>query len=496
MQVSVLSHDAISFGDGETCLIVPVYAGEFPLASELLRGEEELALQALADKETLRGEACETTYLPARNAPYQGVLALGLGKREAATPETLRRAAGKACGVLAAQRVTAACFDISHFPELDPAPLLEGLILGGYRFDVYKRQDETKPPPPKLDHLMVAAAKDAAASTLQAHCEIAVRTCLSVNGARHLANTPSNEMTPEGLAEFARGIAEDSGCACEILEEKQMASLGMNAILGVSQGTVRPPRLIILRYEHPEAKRTVAIVGKGITFDSGGISIKPSAGMHEMKYDMCGAAAVLCTMLNVTAMKPAVNVICVAPAAENKTGPAAIAPGDIVKAYNGTSIEVHNTDAEGRLILADAVSFVVDKYKPDAIVDLATLTGACVVALGHYAAGLFDNDAALREELLDAAEASGERLWPMPLDADYEKLIEGNHADLCNIGPPGEAGAVTAAAFIKHFAGNTPWAHIDIAGTAWGGKHIPYLDPKHATGYGVRLLTRWILAQG
>jgi leucyl aminopeptidase len=218
--------------------------------------------------------------------------------------------------------------------------------------------------------------------------------------------------------------------------------------------------------------------------------------MHEMKFDMCGAAAVLCTMLNVTAIKPKVNVVCVVPAVENMTGPAAQVPGDIVRAYNGKTIEVHNTDAEGRLILADAMAYTVDKYKPDYMVDLATLTGACVVALGHYAAGLFDNNDALRNQLMAAAEVSGERVWPLPLDEDYEKLIEGTHADVCNIGPRGEAGAVTAAAFLKQFVGETPWAHLDIAGTAWGGKHISYLDPKHATGYGVRLLTAWILAQG
>jgi len=200
-------------------------------------------------------------------------------------------------------------------------------------------------------------------------------------------------------------------------------------------------------------------------------------------------------MMTILEIKPAVNVVCLAPAAENKTGSDAQVPGDIVKAYNGKTIEVNDTDAEGRLILADALSFAVDKFKPAAIVDIATLTGACVVALGHYAAGVMGTDTTLIEALIRAGERTGERLWELPLWDDYGKLIEGTHADLCNIGPKGVAGAIVGGFFLKHFIGETPWAHIDIAGTVNGGKHIPYLDPKHATGFGVRLLTQWILDQ-
>ena len=207
------------------------------------------------------------------------------------------------------------------------------------------------------------------------------------------------------------------------------------------------------------------------------------------------AAAVLCAMMNVVELKPAINVVCVVPAVENMINGAALRPGDIISAYNGKTIEVHNTDAEGRLILADAMAFVADKYAPDYMVDLATLTGACVVALGHYAAGVFGTDRHLVESLVAAGETSGERLWPLPLWDDYERLIEGTHADLCNIGPAGEAGAIAAAAFLKAFTNDIPWAHLDIAGTAWGGKNIPYLDPNHASGFGVRLLTEWILKQ-
>jgi leucyl aminopeptidase len=347
----------------------------------------------------------------------------------------------------------------------------------------------------KVEELTIIVGEDADTEGLQRECQLAVLICLSANGARHLANTAPNEMTPTALAEFAEGIANESGCECTILDELQMATLGMNALLGVSRGSAQPPKFIVLRYQHEQAKKTIAIVGKGVTFDSGGISIKPAESMHEMKYDMCGAAAVLCTMLSIVEFKPKLNVVCVVPASENMTGASAQRPGDIVKAYNGTSIEVLNTDAEGRLLLADALSYTIKKYHPDAIVDLATLTGACVVALGHYAAGMMGNNDELMESLRAAGEETGERVWPLPLWDDYDRLIDGTHADIANIGPRGEAGAITAAAFLQRFVGDTPWVHLDIAGTAWGAKNIPYLSTKHASGYGVRLLVHWLLSQ-
>jgi len=214
--------------------------------------------------------------------------------------------------------------------------------------------------------------------------------------------------------------------------------------------------------------------------------------MHEMKFDMCGAAAVLGAMRTVVQTRPPINVVCVAPAAENVVGSRAQKPGDIVRAYNGKTIEVNNTDAEGRLILADALAYTVEHYQPDKIVDLATLTGAAIVALGHYAAGVMATDDDLYASLQAAADATGERIWRLPLWDDYSKLIEGTHADLSNIGPAREAGTIVGGCFLKEFVGDTPWAHIDIAGTAWGGKNIPYLNPKHATGYGVRMLSEWI----
>jgi leucyl aminopeptidase len=496
MRVNVALSSEVSFESVETCLVVPVFEGDFPLNSDVLQEDDEALLQALVDKEILRGKAQETHYMPTPNERYKGVLVLGLGKKASFNAEVLRRTAGKACATLKNHHIAHVYLDVSHHADLPVGAFLEGIVLGQYEFDVYKTKDKKEAKNGRVTDLTVLIAPDGDVEAVQQVCRKAVLVALSTNGARHLANTASNEMTPSALADFAQGLSKNMPCECTILDQVQMSSLGMNALLGVAKGSAEPPKLIVLHYHYSDDAKTVALVGKGVTFDSGGISIKPGEGMHEMKFDMCGAAAVLCTMMNVLELKPAVNVVAVVPAAENKTGAAAQTPGDIVRAYNGKTIEVHNTDAEGRLILADALAYTVDKYKPSAIIDVATLTGACVVALGHYAAGLLGNDADLMDALQEAGEATGERVWPLPLWEDYQKLVEGTHADLCNIGPKGEAGTITAAAFIKEFVGDTPWAHLDIAGTAWGGKHIPHLDPQSATGYGVRLLTEWLLEEG
>jgi len=496
MHISVVRASEVTFDHaGETCLIAPTYEKDFPFNCEALGEEHELFLQALADKEVITGRAQELYFLPTFDGPYKGILVVGLGKRDHLSEELARRCAGKACPLFTQNRTSHVYLDVSHHPELPVAAFLEGLLLGQYHFDIYKAQKDGGPHKVKVESFTVIAHEDAELPAIQRSLDMAALLCLSANGARHLANTGSNEMTPTALAEFAEGIAKESGCESVILEKTQMAALGMNALLAVAGGSDQPPKLIILRHHHSDDAKTIAIVGKGVTFDSGGISIKPANAMHEMKFDMCGAAAVLCAMMNVVELKPAINVICVVPAVENMLNGQALRPGDIIKAYNGKTIEVHNTDAEGRLILADAMAFVADKYAPDMMVDLATLTGACVVALGHYAAAIFGTSEELLRSLAAAGDEAGELLWPMPLWEDYERLIEGTHADLCNIGPAGEAGAITAAAFLKQFVGDVPWCHIDIAGTAWGGKNIPYLDPNHASGYGVRLLTRWILKQ-
>ena len=428
MRVSVARSSEVSFKAVESCLLVPVFEQGFPLNTDFLPEEEEVLLQTLADKEVLQGKAEEMYYLPTPSLRYKGILAAGLGKRERFSPEVFRRAAGKACTALKTHRVEHVYLDLSHFPDLPPEPFLEGLILGQYDFDLYKQKSKDGPEPVKVAEVTVLAGAEADVAALEKVCRRTVLIALSANGARHLANTSANEMTPSALADFARGIAKGSPMNCTILDQVQMSSLGMNALLGVAKGSAEPPKLIVLEYHFADSAPTLALVGKGVTFDTGGLSLKPPEGMHEMKYDMCGAAAVLCTMMTVLELAPAVNVVGVVPAAENKTGAAAQTPGDIVRAYNGKSVEVHNTDAEGRLLLADALAYTVDKYKPSAIIDVATLTGACVVALGHYAAGLLGNDEGLIEALGRAAEKNRRtRLAP----ASLGRVLEADRRGAC-----------------------------------------------------------------
>lgn len=495
MRITVIPSDQLQFAHGETCLIVPVFEKDFLLESPALAEEDELILQALADKEVIQGKGQECYYLPRPGGTYKGVLAAGLGLRKKFDAEAFRRTGGAAVSSLRAHRVQHAYLDVSQHPSLPVAAFVEGLILGQYDFDVYKEKKTDEASRVNVEQLTVICGPDSVAEAIQETCERAALICISTNAARHLANTAPNEMTPAALADFALGAAKEWGGECTVLESEQLSELGMNALLGVARGSSEPPRLICMQYHYRDDAKTLVLVGKGVTFDSGGISLKPSDGMHEMKYDMCGAAAVICAMMTIFKLRPRINVVGLAPAVENKIGSDAQRPGDIVKAFNGKTIEVHNTDAEGRLILADTLAYAVERYHPAAIVDVATLTGACVVALGHYAAALLGNDQSLLDALLRAGDAVGERLWPLPLWSDYDKLIEGVHADLCNIGPKGEAGTILGAIFLQHFAGETPWAHLDIAGVAWGGKHISYWDPNFATGYGVRLLVEWITNQ-
>lgn len=476
-----------------TALVITEFEDGEPQFGDELQAADAEALRGLCERGVITGKAGEAYYLSTPGSAYAGVLVLGLGAYAGFNAEALRRGAGSACAIFKRERVSHAVFDGTSGDALPVEAFIEGVMLGQYDFTAHK--DSSGDPPVAVEEMTVIATEGERMEALREGCARTVQICRNANWARDLANAPANKMTPTTLAAQAEEIAKETGCTCQILNESEMAALGMEALIGVSKGSAEEARLIFLEYKHDEATQTLAIVGKGITFDTGGISIKPADSMHEMKYDMCGAAAVLGAMRSVCQLKPKINVVCVVPSSENKTGAEAQVPGDIVKAYNGKTIEVHNTDAEGRLVLADALAFTVDKFKPDAIVDAATLTGACVVTLGHYAAGLMSNNDDLTADLQLAADASGERVWPFPVWDDYTKLIEGTHADLCNIGPRAEAGSITAACFLKEFVGDTPWAHLDIAGTAWGGKHISYQAPQHASGYGVRLLTQWILNQ-
>ncbi len=305
---------------------------------------------------------------------------------------------------------------------------------------------------------------------------------------RHLGDLPSNICTPTYLAQTAQDLSQEFDLDCEVLDEAEMLALGMGSLLSVSKGSIEPPKLISLSYQGNGDAKPIVLVGKGVTFDSGGISLKPGAGMDEMKYDMCGAASVLGTMRAIAEMKPKLNLTIVVPAVENMPAHNASKPGDVVTSMSGQTIEILNTDAEGRLILCDALTYV-EKFNPEVVIDTATLTGAVIVALGKHHCGLMANDQDLADDLIAAGKASLDTTWQLPLDDEYDELLKSNFADMGNIGGR-EAGTVTAACFLARYTKDYRWAHLDIAGTAWvsGAK-------KGATGRPVPLLTQYILDQ-
>jgi len=361
----------------------------------------------------------------------------------------------------------------------------EGILFQKYSFNVYKSESKKA----KKNVQFVCTCSKAQYTPRynwtqnSAHCMMQ-----GVILARDLANEPSNNMTPAILKDrVLKEFEDDERIKTEAYDQKWLEKNKFNALLSVSKGSKETPYLISLKYSPKEkARKHLLLVGKGVTFDSGGISIKPGAGMEEMKFDMAGAAAVIGTMKSISLLEPKIEVTALVPAVENMPGGNAVKPGDIIEAYNGKTVEIINTDAEGRLILADALAYGVEKYKPDAVIDFATLTGACMVSLGDKMAGLFSNSDELANALLESGEPSGDRLWRLPLDKLYEKDIESETADIKNVGSRW-GGAITAAKFLENFTGKVKWAHIDMAGTANDVKNIDYLG-KGATGYGPRLI--------
>jgi leucyl aminopeptidase len=426
------------------------------------------------------------------------LLLVGLGEAGKLDADALRRLAGAAISEAVSRRASRVAIAVPALPEEGLAghvqALAEGSVLAGYRFDAYRTGPEAKEARRvSAVSLLVERGGDVAAA--RAAAARGVTLAESQNVARWLSDTPSNDLPPAELARQAQRVAREVGLRARVLEVPALTRLGMGGILAVGGGSANPPRLIAL--EHlPRGGRgakgrtagpaPVCVVGKGITFDSGGISIKPAAGMEEMKHDMSGAAAVIgalraCALLDVP--QPVVGVI---GAAENMPSGTAYRPGDVVRTMSGKTIEVLNTDAEGRVVLADALHYARTRYQPCAIVDLATLTGACMVALGRWASGLFGNDDRLIEMVRAAGEATAERAWPMPLLDGHKEEIRSQIADIKNTGGR-QAGASTAAAFLSHFVGDTPWVHLDIAGTGWVTNGGGYLK-RGATGVGVRLL--------
>jgi leucyl aminopeptidase len=365
-----------------------------------------------------------------------------------------------------------------------PNAAVEGALLGNYEPDVHKTSSDAKP----LESFSVIAA--AAEAGIEEALRRGVILAEAQNFTRELVNEPANKMTPTVLAEKAKEMAHEYRLDCEVLDQDRMRQLGMGSLLGVAQGSEQPPALIVLRYKPGRqlaSQDHLALVGKGVTFDSGGISIKPAEGMEKMKYDMAGGAAVIGAMRAIAQLKPAIPVTALVPAVENMASGKAQRPGDIVKSLDGKTIEVLNTDAEGRLILIDAITYA-KRLGCTHLVDAATLTGAIVVALGNVNVGVFANNEELRDRVMKAAKEEGEKMWPMPLDDDYKELLKSAFADLANIGGRW-GGAVTAAYFLKEFAGDTPWVHLDIAGTAWLDDAKPHMA-KGPTGVCVRTFAK------
>ncbi len=430
----------------------------------------------------------------AADAPAPHLLVIGLGAADDLSPERLRRVS--ALAVKGAEKDGFASIAVWAAPALQAAgggravvgeALAEGALMGGYVF----LEGKSKPKPRKLKTVaLCGSGREFRAGVTRG------KRLAAANGlARDLGNKPGNLMRPKDMVAEARKLAARSArMTCKVLTEAAMRKLGMGALLSVSAGSNEPAFLIHLTYKPKRrSKGRIALVGKGLTFDSGGISLKPSAKMGEMKYDMCGGGAVLGAFHALTSLDVPFEVHGLVPTSENLPDAGATKPGDLVTAMNGTTIEVLNTDAEGRLILSDALCYAVRKVKADTIVDLATLTGAVVMALGHEYSGLFASTDALRDALVAAGEEVGEPVWPLPLADFHKKQLKGDVADLKNISTPDKgAGSTAGAAFLSHFVGGTEWAHIDIAGAAWGGRNRDWVGGSQASGVGARLLLRWL----
>jgi len=425
------------------------------------------------------------------------LLLIGLGKISELTDvdklsELLRATGGliaQQCKKNHAENVCISLQEYSGFKKESAAEsLAEGVLLGDYDFGKYKKDDVDKKRYPGLKKLVFFTSSKM--TLIKKSSGRALNCSLSVNAARDMANEPGNGWTPGHFGRYAKRLAKKHALKCRVLNKKEMIELGMGGLVAVNKGSKEPPKLIILEYR-PETKAdTILLVGKGLTFDSGGISLKPAAGMMDMKYDMCGGAAVLSAMETIARERPLVGVVAMIPSTDNLSGSDALKPGDVITHYGGVTSEVENTDAEGRLILADSLAYGIEQYKPSCVVDLATLTGAVIIALGHHYTGVLSNNDSLVKQLTDAGTACGEPLWRLPLGEEYSKQIESRVADIKNTGGR-PAGSITAAAYLQKFVGDVPWAHLDIAGTAWDFTEKSYI-PKGPSGVGVRILIEFI----
>ncbi len=473
-------------------LIIPLFDGDAPNkgALALLNEVSNGLLASLFESGEAKSKRDHTVLLHTPSLPAKRLLLYGAGVPDASNSLGVQRLAGAMIRSLATRSFNSVAFLLTPRLENESSvkAIVEGAILGLLEGNIYH---SSKEPARKIENFTLVSE-----SPNHTNFEQAINTAKvmaeAVNFARALGFEPGNVMTPTKLAQQAQEMAERQGLQYEIFGEDEMKQMGMGALLAVSRGSEEPARFIVMKHSPDGADNTqlVALVGKGITFDSGGISIKPAQAMEEMKYDMGGGAAVIGAMQIIAQLKPKIRVIGIVAAAENLPSGRAYKPGDVVRSLSGKTIEVINTDAEGRVVLSDALTYAVNQGATQ-IVDAATLTGACVVALGDVRAAVMGTDKKLIADLITAGDECGERLWNLPLDNDYGTMIKSDIADVKNSGGR-VAGSITAAMFLKAFAGNVPWAHLDIAGTAWFEDEKPYLA-KGATGFGARLMAHYVL---
>ncbi len=491
---------------------VEEYSGEFLVTFVVQDTKGEIIgdrfleplLKSLQDFKEFTGkkEECFQMYpvLGASEGPVRckRLLFLGLGKLSELTDsyeifELLRILGGTIACHCKTNKVETVGIHIPAIEGFDAAIagnyITEGILLGAYQFLKYKKKDDDTYPGLKKIEFFSSTDR----TKMSKGVDKGRNSALSVCVARDMANEPGNCWTPDHFAKYAAKVAKQLNLKCTILEKSHMSKLGMGGILAVNKSSEEPPKFVILEYNPAKKTNTVLLVGKGLTFDSGGISLKPAQGMMDMKYDMCGGAAVLSVMEAIAHEKPGVRVVAIIPSTENMIGAGAVKPGDVITHYGGITSEIENTDAEGRLILADALAYGIEKFQPDCVIDLATLTGAVIIALGHHYTGLMSNDDRLSERLMEAGKICGEPLWRLPLGEMYAKQIKSKIADIKNTGGKA-AGSITAAEYLHKFVGEVPWAHLDIAGTAWDFTEKSYI-PQGPSGVGVRtlleLLRRW-----
>ena len=454
------------------------------------------SLNKLVQSKEFEGKANELLlYHTQGTVPAKRLVLVGLGKKNEVTLETIRQAMGSAAKRVRQAKVES--FSVA-LPTVTPAgmswvemaqAMVEGAILGSYQFTVYRSEAASGH---EVAGMNILIPRKGQLRQVTEGIRRGVATAEATVFVRDLCNHPSNVLTPTRVANEAKTIAKAEGITIKILEQKEMERLGMGALLGVARGSQEPPKFIILEYNGAKNKdvRPVVLVGKTITFDTGGISLKPAENMEHMKADMTGGAEVLASIRAAARLKLPLRLISILPVAENMPGGRAMKPGDIVTTLSGKTVEVQNTDAEGRLILADGLAYAM-RYKPAALIDIATLTGACVVALGQFAIGMFGSDQPLKEQVRKSGQKAGERVWEMPLWEEYFEQLKSDVADMRNIGGRG-GGMITAALFLSKFVGDCPWVHLDIASTDWSERERAYI-PKGPTAIGTRLLVQYLI---